>query len=242
MIPVEDIKKQVRDYYGGLAVQTGKCCGGSSCCVPQQVSDAQARTEQNVDFLAPLLSCGSPLAFAQLQAGETVVDLGSGVGREVLSAAVAVGATGRSIGVDMTWEMISKARTNASRAGVANAEFRLGEIEHIPLLDASADVVISNCVINLVPDKTRAFREAYRVLRPAGRLVVSDVVSYGPLPEEVRTNPAAWTACVAGAIDLSAYLATIEEAGFQEIEILEAASAAPGLVHCVTVRARKVAQ
>ncbi len=141
----------------------------------------------------------------------------------------------------MTPEMIWKARANAARAGVANAEFRLGEIEHLPLPDRSTDVIISNCVINLVPDKAQAFREAHRVLRPGGRFVVSDMVSSGPVPEKVRQNPEAWAGCIAGAIELKAYLGAIEEAGFRGVEILRSGFAAPGQVYSVTVRATKSA-
>ncbi len=238
MILVEEIKHYDRRHYARRASQANSCCGGSSCCGPR-VDTAARRENELATLVGPSLGCGSPLAFAELQLGETAVDLGSGAGREVLAAARAVGPSGWSIGVDMTPEMIAQARTNVQRAGIPNAEFRLGEIEHLPLTDATADVVISNCVINLVPDKTRAFQEAHRVLRAGGRLVVSDMVSNGPLPEEVRTNPEAWAGCIAGAIDLSAYLATIEAAGFRNVEVVEAGSAVRGQVFSVTVRARR---
>jgi ubiquinone/menaquinone biosynthesis C-methylase UbiE len=168
-----------------------------------------------------------------------MVDLGSGAGREVLQAAVQVGSEGKSIGIDMTPEMVSRARMNAAQANLANAEFRLGEIEQLPLPDSSVDVVISNCVINLVPDKVRAFQEAYRILRSGGRLVVADMVSNGPLPEKVRQDVAAWAGCIAGAMDLKDYLAAIKAAGFRRAEVLEAGLAPPGQVFSATVRATK---
>jgi SAM-dependent methyltransferase len=190
-------------------------------------------------FVGPSLGFGSPLHYAAPRAGETVVDLGSGAGGDVLRAAQQVGPTGRAIGVDMTPEMIGKARDNARRLGVINAEFRLSEIEHLPLADASADVAISNCVINLIPDKAAAFREAFRVLRPGGRLVVSDMVAAGSLPASVRVDPAAWAACIAGASDADEYLALIWAAGFVDIETVTSTPTVPGRVFSTTLRAVK---
>lgn len=235
MISPDAIRTRVREHYGGRATGGG-CCGGAElsaeCC-----STAQPEALEN--FVGPSLGCGSPLEQAQLRPGEIVVDLGSGAGREVLLAARQVSATGRAVGIDMTPEMVWKARDNALRAAIPNAEFRLGEIEHIPLPDAGADAVISNCVINLVPDKTAAFREAYRILKPGGRLVVSDIVSNGPLPDAVRNSAEAWSACVAGALDAADYLSAIAGAGFVETEALNSGEVSRGQVYSVTVKARK---
>lgn len=232
MIRPDEIKQTVREYYAGWVASTG-CCSGSGCCGVQQNAPE--------DFLGPSLGCGTPLAYADVKTGETVVDLGSGAGGEVLLAAQRVGPSGRAIGVDMTPEMISKAQENARRHGVTSAEFLPGEIEHLPMPDASADVVISNCVINLVPDKAQAFHEAYRVLKPGGRLVVSDIVSRGRLPEVIRRNAAAWAGCIAGAEDVDEYRTTIAGAGFENVETVASTPWVPGKVFSVTIRARKPA-
>lgn len=240
MIKAEEIKQHVRLHYSERVVSGDACCE-SSCCPPGG-TQSTSLADDFAGVVGPSLGCGSPIVFADLQVGETVVDLGSGAGREVLQAATKVGGSGRSIGIDMTPEMIFRARANAQQTGANNAEFRLGEIEHLPLPDASADVVISNCVINLVPDKGRAFHEAYRILRPGGRLVVADMVSNGPLPEEVRQDAAAWAGCIAGAVDLKMYLAAIEAVGFRNVEVLETGTAAPGQVFSATIRATKPVQ
>lgn len=233
MIARDEIKMHVRETYGRRA--QSNCCGGPACCTAESSVEFEG-------FVGPSLGCGSPLEFAGVKPGETVVDLGSGAGGEVLLAARQVGPTGRAIGVDMTPEMISTARDNAARAGFANAEFVQGEIERLPLPAASADVVISNCVINLVPDRGQAFAEAYRVLRPGGRLVVSDIVSHGPLPDVLRKSAGAWAACVAGAMDVKDYLAAIRTAGFTDVKIVSSESPPVlGKVFSVTVRARKPA-
>jgi len=236
MMPADQIRRQVREHYAGRA-SGGGCCGGSAsiagyCTTPEESLE---------HFSGPSLGCGSPLEYAGVRSGEVVVDLGSGAGREVLLAARQAGPEGRAVGIDMTPEMVWKARENARRTGVANAEFRLGEIEHLPLPDHSADVVISNCVVNLVPDKLVAFREAFRVLRPGGRLVVSDIVTHGPLPEAVRASVEAWAACVAGALDLEDYLAAIRAAGFVDVEPVNAGSGATGIAFSVTVTATRPA-
>jgi SAM-dependent methyltransferase len=165
------------------------------------------------------LGCGNPQAIAALREGETVVDLGSGAGFDCLLAARQVGPKGRVIGVDMTPDMISRARQNAGKAGLGNVEFRLGEIEHMPVADRAADVIISNCVINLSPDKSAVFREAFRVLRPGGRLAISDVVALRPVPEEIRRDLALYTGCVAGAATIDEVTALLGDAGFVEVQV-----------------------
>lgn len=232
MIRGDEIKQMVREHYAGRPA-TG-CCGGTDCC-------PESTPEQMEGFVGPSLGCGSPLAYAALQSDETVVDLGSGAGGDVLRAAEQVGSAGRAIGIDMTPKMIWKARENVRRLGIANAEFRLGEIEHLPVPDASADVVISNCVMNLVPEKAAAFREAFRILRPGGRLVVSDMVVNGALPDSVRADAAAWAACIAGAIDAGDYRALLEAAGFMGVQTVASTPSVPGHVFSLTVRAIKPA-
>jgi SAM-dependent methyltransferase len=197
------------------------------------------------------LGCGNPLAIAAMKAGETVVDLGSGAGFDCLLAARQVGPTGRVIRVDMTHEMIKKGRDNARKVGAANVDFRLGELEHLPLADNTADVIISNCVINLVPDKAQVFREALRVLKPGGRVSVSDVLNIAPLPADLRADPALLCGCVAGAISAERTEALLREAGFVDVAIAvnpasreTVAAWAPGrgIENCVasaTVEARK---
>jgi SAM-dependent methyltransferase len=165
------------------------------------------------------LGCGDPVTLASLEPGQTVLDLGSGGGIDVFLAAKQVGETGRVIGVDMTAAMIEKARANQVKIGASNVEFRLGEIEHLPVADDNVDVVISNCVINLSPDKPQVFREAYRVLRPGGRLAVSDIVTNGPLPDAIKQSMAAWAGCVAGALEVDDYVAAIEDAGFVDVKV-----------------------
>lgn len=244
MLQPDAIKMRVREHYGSR-VSAADCCGGTECCASADAEESATvccrPAELPEGFARPSLGCGSPLAYAHVQPGETIVDLGSGAGGDVLLAARESGPGGEAIGIDMTPEMIWKARENARRVGVSNAEFRLGEIEHLPLPDTVADVVISNCVINLVPDKLQAFREAYRVLRPGGRLVVSDVVANGPLPEAIRKNADAWAACVAGASEVQDYLATIAAAGFQQVEIITSGSVPLDKIYSATVSARKPA-
>jgi SAM-dependent methyltransferase len=165
------------------------------------------------------LGCGNPQAVAAMRPGEVVVDLGSGAGFDCFLAAGQVGPTGRVIGVDMTHEMLAKARANAAKVGAANVEFRLGEIEHLPVEDGVADLVISNCVVNLVPDKAQVFREAFRVLKPGGRVAISDVVNIAPLPDDLRADPALLCGCISGAIPVERVQSLLRAAGFADIAI-----------------------
>ncbi len=226
----EEIKKYVRDRYAGAAKQGSSCCQpATSCCGGGRETDLLSKsigyTDQDLKAVpegANLgLGCGNPLALASLREGETVLDLGSGAGFDCFLAARQVGKSGKVIGVDMTPEMLDKARGNAEKGDFANVDFRLGEIENLPVADNQVDIVISNCVINLSPAKERVFREAFRALKPGGRLMVSDIVLLRELPEEIRNSVAAYTACVAGAETKESYLGAIRKAGFQEIRILE---------------------
>lgn len=214
-----EIKEMVRVRYGGIASGTASpCCGTTSV-------NAQARDMgYSADQLAAVpeganlgLGCGNPQAIAALQPGEVVVDLGSGAGFDCLLAARQVGPSGHVIGVDMTHEMLQKARDNAAKLAAANVEFRLGELEHLPIADNTADVIISNCVINLVPDKLQVFREAFRVLRPGGRLAISDVVNLKPLPPELASDRALLCGCVAGAAPSLEIEAWLQAAGFRDV-------------------------
>jgi arsenite methyltransferase len=224
------IKEIVRARYGGIAAASEtSCCAppASSCSGPEATSHDKARRMGYSEAeLAAVpaganlgLGCGNPQAIAAMQLGETVVDLGSGAGFDCFLAARQVGDTGRVIGVDMTHEMLKKARENATSIGVVNVEFRLGELEHLPIADNTADVVISNCVINLVPDKQQVFREALRVLKPGGRLAVSDVINIAPLPAELRADPALLCGCVAGAASAERIEAWLSEAGFVKVRV-----------------------
>lgn len=227
-MPDESIRAEVRRHYA-QAVSTGSsCCGPTSaCCGPaapvqmaQRVGYTPAEIGAVPDGANLGLGCGNPLAFAQLKPGDVVVDLGSGAGFDCFLAAERVGPTGRVIGVDMTPEMLERARTLARQDGVENVEFRLGEIEALPVADTCADMVISNCVINLSPDKPRVFAEAFRVLKPGGVLMVSDLVLRRPLPERVRTSVEAYVGCISGASIREDYLAMIATAGFEQVQTL----------------------
>jgi arsenite methyltransferase len=225
------IKKHVRDRYAQAATTGSSCCGtvSSPCCCGGTPSPEGTEASRMVGYSAEELAaipaeadlglgCGNPTALAGLRPGETVLDLGSGGGIDCFLAARRVGPAGRVIGVDMTPEMLDRARANARETGAANVEFRLGEIENLPVADASVDVIISNCVINLSTDKPRVFREAFRVLRPGGRLMVSDLALTKPLPEEIRTSVEAYVACIAGAMAKDDYLGAIRGAGFAGVE------------------------
>ena len=226
----KDVKKAVRESYARIAEQGSSCCCGtsSSCCgstdAVQEISKGIGYSD---DELAAVpeganlgLGCGNPIALASLQECETVLDLGSGAGFDCFLAANKVGEKGKVIGVDMTPEMLAKARENALKGDYNNMEFRLGEIENLPVADASVDVVISNCVINLSPDKERVFREVFRVLKPGGRLKVSDIVLLKPLPDVIRNSVEAYVGCIAGATLKDEYLENIETAGFRDIRVL----------------------
>jgi arsenite methyltransferase len=220
-----DIKEMVRNRYGSIAAANSPCCApATSCCGPEQakavsVGYSQAELDAVPEGANLGLGCGNPQAIAALRPGEVLIDLGSGAGFDCLLAAKQVGAQGHVIGVDMTHEMLKKARDNAARIGASNVEFRLGELEHLPVADGTGDVIISNCVINLVPDKAQVFREAFRVLKPGGRIAIADVVNIRPLPEELATDKALLCGCVAGAAPTTDVEAWLRAAGFTDIRI-----------------------
>ena len=224
-----ELKDLVKEKYGQAArrVTTGKT---SSCCdtavsrgaadpIASNIYGCRETADLPQDAVAASLGCGNPTALAELQAGEVVLDLGSGGGIDVLLSAKRVGPTGKAYGLDMTDEMLALARENQRKAGVANVEFLKGEIEHIPLPDASVDVIISNCVINLSADKDRVLAEAFRVLKPGGRFAVSDVVVRGEVPAAIRRNVELWIGCVAGALEEAEYRDKLAKAGFQSIGV-----------------------
>ncbi len=226
-----DIKTMVRDRYSSVAAaDTASCCApAASCCAPTTPADAALKARAmgyaEADLAAiPLganlgLGCGNPQAIADLKPGEAVVDLGSGAGFDCFLAARAVGAEGHVIGVDMTHEMLAKARVNARQIGATNIEFRLGELEHLPIADNTVDVILSNCVINLVPDKAQVFREAFRILKSGGRLAVSDVVNTAPLAAELAADRELICGCVAGAAPAEQIEAWLGAAGFGQIKV-----------------------
>ena len=216
-----EVKEMVRNWYGGVAAGNAGCCGSNA--TPQDASCNMGYSEAELASLpegADLgLGCGNPQALAAMRSGEVVVDLGSGAGIDCFLAAQQVGPAGRVIGIDMTHEMLVKARANAERVGATNVEFRLGEIEHLPIADNTADVVISNCVINLVPDKEQVYREAFRVLKPGGRIAIADVVNTAPLPTELASDATLLCACLAGAATTRQIEGWLATAGFTDIHI-----------------------
>jgi arsenite methyltransferase len=227
------IKEMVRLRYGGIAeaADDGACCGPavSLCCgdvAPDTPTDKSRQMGYSDSELAAVpeganlgLGCGNPQAIAAMQPGEVVLDLGSGAGFDCFLAAQQVGPTGRVIGVDMTHEMLKKARENAAKISASNVEFRLGELEHLPVADNSADVAISNCVINLVPDKAQVFRETFRVLKPGGRVAISDVVNTTPLSAELATDSGLLCGCIAGAASVEQVRDWLTEAGFIDVRV-----------------------
>ena len=228
-----EIKKSVREGYAKIAKQDSSCCNTeNSCCssntLQETISKAIGYSDEELEAVpdgANLgLGCGNPTALASLKEGETVIDLGSGAGFDCFLAANQVGENGRVIGIDMTPEMVEKARENARKDNYGNVEFRLGEIENLPAADSSADVIISNCVINLAPDKKSVFKEAFRVLKPGGRIMVSDIVLTKEIPEAIRNSVQAYVGCVSGAMVKIEYLETIETAGFQNISVVDETS------------------
>ena len=226
----EEVKKIVRQGYAKIAKQETSCCAGSAtpCCDAtrgEEISKRIGYSEEEMNAVpqgANLgLGCGNPVAMASLKPGENVLDLGSGAGFDCFLAANRVGKTGRVIGVDMTPEMLAKARKNAKKGNYTNVEFRKGEIEKLPIDDNSVDVIISNCVINLSPDKKTVFKEAFRVLRPGGRLMVSDMVLLKELPDYVKNSIEAYVGCVGGAIMKTEYLDAVRTAGFQDVKVTD---------------------
>ncbi len=223
----QEVKNLVKEKYGAIAGQSKEqnqstCCGGTDCCSSVEFSVMAEDYTKLKGYVADAdlgLGCGLPTEFAQIQPGNTVVDLGSGAGNDAFVARSIVGETGKVIGLDMTEAMIDKARANAATLGFSNVEFRLGDIEQMPIDANTVDVVVSNCVMNLVPDKQRAFAETFRILKPGGHFSISDIVLRGDLPENVRTSAALYAGCIAGAQQIDDYLHTIAEAGFAEVAI-----------------------
>ncbi len=227
------IKEFVKDGYAKVARKGGSCCEPTtSCCgnidmasaISQKIgySDEELKSIPKGANLG--LGCGNPIALASLKEGETVLDLGAGAGFDCFLAANQVGDTGKVIGVDMTPEMVEKARENAKKGNYTNVEFKLGEVEDLPIADESADIIISNCVINLSPDKRKVFEEAFRVIKPGGRIMVSDIVLLKELPDFIKESIDAYVSCVSGALLKEDYIAAIKNAGFQDVEIVDETS------------------
>lgn len=239
MLSNTEIKQAVKRHYGQLAQQGKSCCGdaGHLELIGYSTEDLSRLNDEVLNVGA---GCGSPVTFAELREGESVLDLGSGGGIDIFLAAQKVGPRGRAIGIDMTEAMIERARASAKKLGFTNVEFLLGEIEALPIADASVNVVISNCVINLVPDKAKAFSEAFRVLKPGGRLIVSDIVTRGKLANLLKGDLAAWAGCLAGAVEDKEYLKIISGAGFEHVEIIaHSPLPEPAGFYSVTVRGYK---
>ncbi len=223
----DELKKKVNERYSEIAEQSSSCCGTSNCCSSSPVQQAKdvGYTREELksipDSAIMGLGCGNPTGLGELNSGETVVDLGSGAGLDVFLAANKVGEEGKAIGVDMSEEMVKRARKGAKNGGFSNVEFKVGEIEDLPLEDDSVDVVISNCVINLSTEKLKVFQEINRVLKPNGRGLISDLVSEKELPEDLKQDAKAWSECLGGVLQREKYLDTISSAGFKKIEVIE---------------------
>ncbi|MBE2237794.1 MAG: arsenite methyltransferase [Caldilineaceae bacterium] len=230
MLQLTEIHEVVQNHYGAIAESRSSCCGANGCCDDASnatlLYDAELLNDLPADVTGLSLGCGDPVTIASLQPGERVLDLGSGGGIDCFLAARQVGAQGSVIGVDMTPAMLAQAHANQQQMGVTNVEFRQGQIEALPVADNSIDVVMSNCVINLAPDKLAVFREAFRVLRPGGRVAVSDIVTEGEFSDELRADLSQWAGCVTGAIDAADYRAQMRAAGFVEIAVTDKRSAA----------------
>ena len=243
----KEIKDIVKERYGKIAKQGTSCCGSttSRCGSPDLVQVISKEIGYSGEELKAVpdganlgLGCGNPLALSSIREGDTVLDLGSGAGFDCFLAAAKVGRNGRVIGVDMTSEMIEKARENAKKGNYGNVEFRLGEIEKLPVANGSVDLIISNCVINLSPDKGRVFQEAFRILKPGGRIMISDIVLLRELPNSIRGSIEAYVGCVSGAINKDEYLQKIVGAGFQEVRVMgETSFPAEFIVNDPTVKA-----
>lgn len=222
----KEIKEAVKGRYSQIAKQEQQSCCSSCSGTASSVSQSSGigygtdDLERVPEEAIMGLGCGNPIATADLKVGEVVLDLGSGAGIDVFLAANKVGPTGKAIGVDMTKEMIDKATRIATNHGYQNVEFRLGEMESLPVEDETVDAIISNCVVNLSPDKSKVFQEAYRTLKPGGRLTVSDIVSEGTLPDEIRTDSNAWACCIGGALEQREYLEKIKRVGFEDIKVV----------------------
>ncbi|MFO7773978.1 MAG: arsenite methyltransferase [Dehalococcoidia bacterium] len=249
----KEIKEVVKGKYAQIAKQDQESCCPSCACGASPLSQAEAtgysrEDLQHVPEEAIMgLGCGNPTAIADLRIGEIVLDLGSGTGADVFLAANKVGPSGKAIGVDMTEEMVNRAKGIAKIYDYRNVEFRLGEMENLPVEDESVDAIVSNCVINLSPDKFKVFQEAYRVLKPEGRLTVSDIVSERALPGELKNDPDAWACCIGGALEQQEYLRQIKDAGFKDVQVLSSkefdlgneGSQAPTKLLSITVKAYK---
>lgn len=227
----KEIKNHVKERYGKIATKESSycsCCGGSDDLMEsaRQQAKTMGYSDKEINSVPQDavygLGCGNPTALAEIREGERVLDLGSGGGIDVFLAAAKVGDNGKVIGVDMTQEMVEIATKNAQEGGYLNVQFKLGEIEDLPIKSNSIDLVISNCVINLTPDKNVAYQETFRVLKPGGRILVSDLVTYGEIPDDIRKNFQAWSDCIAGAMEKQEYLDTITKAGFKDVKIVEA--------------------
>ena len=220
--PNVDIRDTVRDHYAKVAQREAGCCEGDTsrgCSVSEQIGYSKEDLASLPEEAEMGLGCGNPISFAELKSGEMVLDLGSGGGVDCFLASKIVGPTGKVIGIDMTPEMVSKARKNAASGNYQNVEFRLGEIEHLPAGDNTVDAVISNCVINLSPSKLQVYQEAHRVLKPGGRFAVADMIALQPLPDHLKNDLVAYTGCIAGAELVSRLETWLKEAGFERIQI-----------------------